>query len=268
MDKFLMDKKAVFVHLILIGMVNGVKLIVVVEVKNGMEPLVHVSLDKITMEAYACSVSMVKNGIPPQKNVNAQEVLFGMEISVKNSSFVLATVFSMKLWVSVYVLPINFGMDSNVWFNLTVAVEKYGTKKHSSVIVLIISIGMEQVVCFVWMVKSGTVKRINACVEKERSGMGISVLLFKNVLVEQSGIKILGLVNVHQWLFGTENTVKRIPVLVVSSGTEWEEDVNVHKDYNSLEEYVNHPHNIVPHPNNTVLSLQIVFALLVPLIVV
>ena len=51
-----MDKKVVFVLLILIGMVNGVKVIIVVEVKNGMEQLVHVSLDNITMEIYVCFV--------------------------------------------------------------------------------------------------------------------------------------------------------------------------------------------------------------------
>ena len=50
--------------------------------------------------------------------------------------------------------------------------------------------------------------------------MDIFVLLFKSVLVEQFGFKILGLVNVHQLLFGMEDIVKLIPVLVVNSGTE------------------------------------------------
>ena len=91
---------------------------------------------------------MVKNGIQHQKNVNVQEVLCGMEITVKNSWFVLEIVFSMKLLVNVYALSINFGMDFSVWSNLNVVVGKDGIRKHSSANVLIISIGMEQLVSF------------------------------------------------------------------------------------------------------------------------
>ena len=71
-----------------------------------------------------------------------------MEITVKNSWFVLEIVFSMKLLVNVYALSINFGMDFSVWSNLNVVVGKDGIRKHSSANVLIISIGMEQLVSF------------------------------------------------------------------------------------------------------------------------
>ena len=52
MVKFLMVRMDVYVHLVLIGMVNGVKLIVVQEDKNGMVVNVHVNKVITLMELY------------------------------------------------------------------------------------------------------------------------------------------------------------------------------------------------------------------------
>ena len=67
---------------------------------------------------------------------------------------------------------------------------------------------------------------INVYVERELNGMGIFVLLFRIVLVEQSGIKIHGHVNVHRLQFGMENIVLLILVLVDNCGMLSEGDAN------------------------------------------
>ena len=69
--------------------------------------------------------------------------------------------------------------------------------------------------------------RKNVNVEKEPNGMDISVLLYRNVLVEPFGIKIHGLVNVHPLLYGMGNIVLLILVLVANFGMLLREDVNV-----------------------------------------
>ena len=61
MDKYMMEK-SVFVLKELIGMVNGVNLMDVLEDKYGMDLLVNVNLNIISMEKFAYFVSMAKNG--------------------------------------------------------------------------------------------------------------------------------------------------------------------------------------------------------------
>ena len=109
--------------------------------------------------------------------------------------------FLMNSINNVFVLKSSFGMVFHAWFNHNVVVEKYGIKKHFNVNVPHLSIGMEKTVFCVLMGKHGILPWKDANVDKELNGMDISVLWFKIVLEEWFGIKIHGLVSVHQSLY-------------------------------------------------------------------
>ena len=67
-------------------------------------------------------------------------------------------------------------------------------------------------VCSVLMDKLGVQQKNSVFVDKELSGMAIFVLLFKNVMEDQFGIRTHGHVNVLQRQFGMEDFVFKIPV--------------------------------------------------------
>ena len=66
-------------------------------------------------------------------------------------------------------------MDSHAWYNLTAAVEKSGTKQHSNAIVQRDLTGMALTVSSASMDKVGMKMKKNAPVEREPNGMDIFV---------------------------------------------------------------------------------------------
>lgn len=103
MDKFLISKKVVIVLLEHIGMVNGVKHIVVQVDKFGMVLSVFVSLDIISTELFVYFVLMAKNGIQSVRHVIVHQDLSGMETIVRELLFVQVGVSTTKQLTNVYV---------------------------------------------------------------------------------------------------------------------------------------------------------------------
>ena len=69
-DKFLTEKMVVFVLKIHIGITNGVSSITVLEDKFGMEQVVNVMRENISMVLFVYYVSTGRNGTKQTKNVN------------------------------------------------------------------------------------------------------------------------------------------------------------------------------------------------------
>ena len=87
-----------------------------------------------------------------------------------------------------------------------------------NVIVLMDSTGMVEHAFFAQMEKYGTSLLEAVYVRLELNGTDSSALLFRDVKVDQSGTRILGLVNALQALFGTMSIVLLTPAEEVRSG--------------------------------------------------
>jgi hypothetical protein len=110
------------------------------------------------------------------------------------------------------------GMELLVLLDNLVAVENNGMIQVYNVIVQLHSTGMEELVFSVQMVEYGIQLPDHVFVKLVLNGMDNSVLLYKTVKVELSGIKTLGLVNVLQLLSGITYIVWLILVLEVKYG--------------------------------------------------
>ena len=63
-----------------------------------------------------------------KKNVNANKIIYGMEIGVNINHYVLEIEYLIRLQNNVFVHKDKFGMDLNVLLDLSAILEKNGMK--------------------------------------------------------------------------------------------------------------------------------------------
>ena len=121
----------------------------VLEVKFGMEQLVHVKQVLTGMEHSVFSVSMDKNGMRGRNPVFAPKDNNGMETSARNLLLVEEEEFTIETTNNVCAQKEITGMDTNVLKSPNVAADKNGMKKLSFATAPKTLTGMEELVCFV-----------------------------------------------------------------------------------------------------------------------
>jgi hypothetical protein len=144
--------------------------------------------------------------------------MYGMEISVNANKIVLVEEYITHNIKFVSVLMVKHGMELHVLLNNHVAVKNNGMIQVYNASVQLVLTGMVELAFFVQMEKFGILQQDHVFVKLVLNGMDNSVLLYKTVKVELSGIKTLGLVNVLQLLSGITYIVWLILVLEVKYG--------------------------------------------------
>lgn len=161
---------------------------------------------------------MVKFGIELLKHVYVKITLLGMVTSVNVNKTVQVVDYIILNIKYAFAQMDKDGMELLVLLDNLVAVENNGMIQVYNVIVQLHSTGMEELVFSVQMVEYGIQLPDHVFVKLVLNGMDNSVLLYKIVKVELSGIKTLGLVNVLQLLSGITYIVWLILVLEVKYG--------------------------------------------------
>jgi hypothetical protein len=161
---------------------------------------------------------MVKFGIELLKHVYVKITLLGMVTSVNVNKTVQVVDYIILNIKYAFAQMDKDGMELLVLLDNLVAVENNGMIQVYNVIVQLHSTGMEELVFSVQMVEYGIQLPDHVFVKLVLNGMDNSVLLYKTVKVELSGIKTLGLVNVLQLLSGITYIVWLILVLEVKYG--------------------------------------------------
>jgi hypothetical protein len=161
---------------------------------------------------------MVKFGIELLKHVYVKITLLGMVTSVNVNKTVQVVDYIILNIKYAFAQMDKDGMELLVLLDNLVAVENNGMIQVYNVIVQLHSTGMEELVFSVQMVEYGIQLPDHVFVKLVLNGMDSSVLLYKTVKVELSGIKTLGLVNVLQLLSGITYIVWLILVLEVKYG--------------------------------------------------
>ena len=162
----------------LIGTDDGVRLLDVLVGKCGIKTKrsAFVKQDTISMEVFAYFVLTGSNGTKEGNLANAQEIMCGMETTVKRNSSVRETGFIMNNINNVFANKNSFGMASIVWFNRNAVAEKSGIKRPSLVTVPMDSNLMVIIVCYASTGKDGIPHKTNVLADKVLSGMDSSAL--------------------------------------------------------------------------------------------
>ena len=143
----------------------------------------------------------------------------GMETSVRNQLFVQEEEFGTEIIKSVSVPTVKLGMEPHALFENHVVVERIGMIQVYNAIVQLASIGMAELVFTVLTVKSLIPQLDHVSVNLALNGTINFALWFKDVKVEQFGIRTLGHANVLLLLSGIICIVWPIHALEVKFGT-------------------------------------------------
>lgn len=175
-------------------------------------------LVSISMGLCVFSVSMGRNGMPILRGVLVSLDISGMEGFVKFRPVVPMGGFGMRSINSVFVHKITIGVVMPVFQSLNVQEDNTLTPRSANVYVLQVNNGMVLFVLNVQMEAHGMSQQFHAHVHLEHTKLKMDALLNNNVVVENNGTKINGLVSVLPQLFGMELSVSPMPVRMVELG--------------------------------------------------
>lgn len=190
----------------------------VLEANNGMEKPVGAKKVSIGMEQFVYFVSTDKFGMKMLRLASVKLTMNGMETSARRKSPVQEVESGIKSIRSACAQMAKLGTGILALSRNHVAVASSGMTPVYNAIVLMDSTGMVEHAFFAQMEKYGTSLPEVVFVKLELNGTDSSALLFKDVKVDQSGTRILGLANALQALFGTMFIVLLTPVEEARSG--------------------------------------------------
>ena len=116
----------VYVHKIIIGVVNDVNTHLVLVIKFWQEVDVFVQQVKTGMDLFVWNALMVKNGTNNHFLVNVQLDMNGLVFSARKPITVLPTEYGMRPFKHVFVLQMKSGTEENAQFSQNVVEEEFG----------------------------------------------------------------------------------------------------------------------------------------------